>query len=286
MGNSLADQHLCASTSAFMTGDPDERSCRDYRIPCFCGVCAGAAARYRGPESFAPMMSAKSLLRSRSTRKSVCTGRCGNAPAVAARPQHRHARCADRAQPDDRMPPLFQACPRNGVKPGEISEIITHLAFYSGWANAMSASSVAQDVFAAREIGSRPAPGGYDRTSPLDEAAEADRAARVGQQFGAVAPGIVQYTTDFCSATVAASGPRAARPQPRYGQRPDRFRPGRADSYHLNRAMDNGLTQEQAAESSRISRSMPAGRTLFPRCRSQRTCSRSATRGIGATLNG
>src|SRR5437763_3159482 len=27
----------------------------------------------------------------------------------------------------------------NGVKPGELSEIITHLAFYSGWANAVSA---------------------------------------------------------------------------------------------------------------------------------------------------
>src|SRR4051794_16404605 len=27
----------------------------------------------------------------------------------------------------------------NGVKPRELSEIITHLAFYSGWANAMSA---------------------------------------------------------------------------------------------------------------------------------------------------
>ena len=28
----------------------------------------------------------------------------------------------------------------NGVKPGEISEIITHLAFYSGWANGTSPS--------------------------------------------------------------------------------------------------------------------------------------------------
>jgi 4-carboxymuconolactone decarboxylase len=27
----------------------------------------------------------------------------------------------------------------HGVKPAEISEIITHLAFYSGWANAMAA---------------------------------------------------------------------------------------------------------------------------------------------------
>jgi Carboxymuconolactone decarboxylase family len=33
----------------------------------------------------------------------------------------------------------------NGVKPSEISEVITHLAFYSGWANAMSA--VAKDAF-------------------------------------------------------------------------------------------------------------------------------------------
>jgi 4-carboxymuconolactone decarboxylase len=31
---------------------------------------------------------------------------------------------------------------------------------------------------------------------PLDEAAEADRAKRVNEQFAAVAPGVVQYTTD------------------------------------------------------------------------------------------
>jgi alkylhydroperoxidase/carboxymuconolactone decarboxylase family protein YurZ len=36
----------------------------------------------------------------------------------------------------------------NGVKPREISEIITHLAFYSGWANAMAAVAVAKDAFA------------------------------------------------------------------------------------------------------------------------------------------
>ena len=30
----------------------------------------------------------------------------------------------------------------HGVKPAEISEVITHLAFYSGWANAMSAIAV------------------------------------------------------------------------------------------------------------------------------------------------
>ena len=38
----------------------------------------------------------------------------------------------------------------NGVRPSEISEIITHLAFYAGWANAGSAALVAKEVFAER----------------------------------------------------------------------------------------------------------------------------------------
>ena len=83
----------------------------------------------------------------------------------------------------------------NGVEPCEISEIITHLAFYSGWANAMSAVAVAKDVFAGRRSG-RTAACGLRALLPLDEAAEAQREARVGQQFGPVVPGIVQYTTD------------------------------------------------------------------------------------------
>jgi 4-carboxymuconolactone decarboxylase len=35
----------------------------------------------------------------------------------------------------------------NGVKKEELIEVITHLAFYSGWPNAMSAIMVARDVF-------------------------------------------------------------------------------------------------------------------------------------------
>jgi 4-carboxymuconolactone decarboxylase len=36
---------------------------------------------------------------------------------------------------------------QNGVKKEELIEVITHLAFYSGWPNAMSAILVAKDVF-------------------------------------------------------------------------------------------------------------------------------------------
>lgn len=136
----------------------------------------------------------------------------------------------------------------SGLQPREISEIITHLAFYSGWGNAMAAA-VAKDVFAARGIGSDQLPAASPPPLPLDEAAEAQRATRVGEQFGAMAPGVVQYTTDVLfrdlwlrpdlaprdrslvtvSALVAAG---------QVAQMP----------YHLNRAMDNGLTQPQAAE--------------------------------------
>ncbi len=41
----------------------------------------------------------------------------------------------------------------NGVKPSEITGIITHLAFYSGWPRPISAVDVAKDVFAKRGIG-------------------------------------------------------------------------------------------------------------------------------------
>ena len=35
----------------------------------------------------------------------------------------------------------------NGVTKSELSELITHLAFYSGWPTAMTAANVAKDVF-------------------------------------------------------------------------------------------------------------------------------------------
>ena len=35
----------------------------------------------------------------------------------------------------------------NGVTKDELVEVITHLAFYSGWPNAMSAIAIAKDLF-------------------------------------------------------------------------------------------------------------------------------------------
>jgi 4-carboxymuconolactone decarboxylase len=51
------------------------------------------------------------------------------------------------------MPFYLNLALDNGVKPSEISEIITHLAFYSGWGNAMSAIAPTKRVFTDRKIG-------------------------------------------------------------------------------------------------------------------------------------
>jgi 4-carboxymuconolactone decarboxylase len=137
----------------------------------------------------------------------------------------------------------------SGVRPGEIAELITHLAFYSGWANATAADAAARAVFAERKVDAAQLPPAKPALLPLDEKAEAARAAMVEENFGKVAPGVVQYTTDALFrdlwlrpglaprdrslATVSALVANGQVAQV---------------TYHLNRAMDNGLTEKQAAE--------------------------------------
>ncbi len=147
------------------------------------------------------------------------------------------------------MPHHLNLALDNGVKPAEISEIITHLAFYSGWANAMAAVAVAKDVFTQRGVGADQLPMASPQPLPLNEAAESQRAARNQESFGTVSPGVLQFTTDLLFkdlwlrpdltprdrslvtvSALIASGQVAQIP------------------YHLNRAMDNGLAKSQASE--------------------------------------
>jgi 4-carboxymuconolactone decarboxylase len=147
------------------------------------------------------------------------------------------------------MPYYFDLALDNGVKPREMSEIITHLAFYSGWENAMSAVAVAKVVFADRKIGTDQLPAASPSPLPLDKEAEAKRAAKVEQQFGNVAPGIVQYTTDVLFRDLWLRPDLAPRDRSLVTVSALIANGQVAQiSYHLNRAMDNGLTQTQAAE--------------------------------------
>jgi 4-carboxymuconolactone decarboxylase len=147
------------------------------------------------------------------------------------------------------MPFHFALALDNGVKPSELSEIITHLAFYSGWANAMSAVAVAKDIFHQRGIGIDQLPPKEDKRMPLNEEAEAQRATQVNNNFGRISPGLVQNTTDLLFRDLWLRPALAPR---------DRslvtvsalIASGQVAQikYHLNRAMDNGLTQLQASE--------------------------------------
>jgi 4-carboxymuconolactone decarboxylase len=147
------------------------------------------------------------------------------------------------------MPFYLNLALDNGVKPREVSEMMTHLAFYAGWGNAASAIAVARDVFAQRKIGPDQLPELTPPLLALDEKAEAQRAARVSGDFGNVAPGVVQYTTDVLFRDLWLRPDLAPRDRSlitvtaliangQVAQMP----------YHLNRAMDNGLTKEQAGE--------------------------------------
>ncbi|GLH32910.1 4-carboxymuconolactone decarboxylase [Pseudomonas sp. BR1R-5] len=137
----------------------------------------------------------------------------------------------------------------NGVTPTELSEVITHLAFYSGWGSATLAASIAKDVFEARDIARTALADVQDSMLPVDETFEQMRVAAVEQMIGPAFEALAGYTTsvlfhdlwlrptltprDRCLVTVAALvavGQAAQIP------------------FHVNKAMDNGLTQIQAAE--------------------------------------
>lgn len=147
------------------------------------------------------------------------------------------------------LPPYLERALDAGVTPEEVGEIVTHLAFYSGWANATAAARAVHEVLAARAIDMAALAPADVTPLPLDLAADEQRAAAVDANFGAVAPGVVQYTTDalfrdlwlrpglaprarsmVTVAALVASGQTAQ------------------ITYHLNRALDNGLTQPEAGE--------------------------------------
>jgi 4-carboxymuconolactone decarboxylase len=136
-----------------------------------------------------------------------------------------------------------------GVTAAELSEIATHLAFYSGWPNAMTAVPVLKQIFLERGIGTDQLPEPSPSPLPLDEAAESQRASTVMANFGAVAPGVVQYTTDLLFRNLWLRPALAPRDRSLVTVSALIANGHVAQiTYHLNRAMDNGLTRGQASE--------------------------------------
>jgi 4-carboxymuconolactone decarboxylase len=137
----------------------------------------------------------------------------------------------------------------NGVKPAEISETVTHLAFYAGWGQAMAAVPVAREVFRQRGVKAPDLPPVGGPRLPLNEAAETQRATQVEANVGPVSPGVVQYTGDVLFKDLWLRPALAPRDRSMVTVT-SLIANGQVAqvTYHLNRAMDNGLTKAEAGE--------------------------------------
>lgn len=134
-----------------------------------------------------------------------------------------------------------------GVTPVEIGEVITHLAFYSGWPNALSAVTEVQRVYVDRGIG--PVGPSAAARIELDAAAEATRSATVTTTVGPTAPELADLTNRVLFGDLWRRSELTARDRSlititaliAIGQ-PEQL------PFHANRAMDSGLTRDEVAE--------------------------------------
>jgi 4-carboxymuconolactone decarboxylase len=146
------------------------------------------------------------------------------------------------------MPYYFDLALQNGVKPAELSEIIVHLAYYSGFSNALAAIPAAKEVFAKRGIGADQLPPASPQLNAVDQTAEATRKASVQRIVGPVAPGVVEYT-DMLFNDVWVRPDLSPRDRSLVtisalivsGQ-------GAQLAGHLERALTNGVTKPQISE--------------------------------------
>lgn len=147
------------------------------------------------------------------------------------------------------QPREFARALDNGVTPAELSGIITHLAFYGGWNNGIAAARNAAALYDQRGIDAGSLPGPDVDLLPLDQETETARKDNVQKTHGETSQGVVDFTErplfldlwqrpdlaprDRSLVTVSALVANGQSAQV---------------TFHLNRAMDNGLTREEASE--------------------------------------
>src|SRR5258708_15831082 len=147
------------------------------------------------------------------------------------------------------LPAYMRLALDSGVTPSELSGIITHLAFYAGWENAMAAIAAAHPVFVERNIRADQLAPARMQLLPADEKADAERARSVDKTIGSAAPGLVQDTTDVLFRDLWLRPDLTPRDRSlvtisaliatgQFAQL----------AGHLTRALNNGLTQAEASE--------------------------------------
>jgi 4-carboxymuconolactone decarboxylase len=134
----------------------------------------------------------------------------------------------------------------NGVTPVEIGELITQMAFYSGWPNAISAVAETKKIFDERKIG--PVTDSDASRIQLEAAAEAARAETVNSTVAPTAPTLAELTNRVLFGDLWRRPDLSPRDRSLVTMSaliaiglPEQL------PFHVNRAMDNGLTEAEAA---------------------------------------
>lgn len=135
----------------------------------------------------------------------------------------------------------------NGVTPVEIGELLTQLAFYTGWPNAISAIYEVAKTYADRGIG--PVSDGVEPALLPDAKAEVARRALIAGAVAPTAPALAADTDQVLFADLWLRPQLAPRDRSLVTMSA-LIALGQAEQlpFHVNRAMDNGLTAGQAGE--------------------------------------
>ncbi|MFY3772340.1 hypothetical protein AHYW_003725 [Providencia manganoxydans] len=137
----------------------------------------------------------------------------------------------------------------SGLTPEEINGMITHLAIYAGYGKALEASNIAQEVFNARNIDVGALIDNEPQLFAIDAKAEAARLKAVDEATGGLFEHLADDTTnvlfndlwlrpDLTPRDRSLITVTALLANGQVGQ----------IGFHLNKAMDNGLTATQAEE--------------------------------------
>ncbi len=136
----------------------------------------------------------------------------------------------------------------NGLKPTEAAGMVTQLAFYTGWPNAVSALNEVEKVFAARDVDPNALAAIPSTTAPLPGTDPA-RAATVEKTLAPIAPKLAQLTNDVVFADLWRRTDLAPRDRSLVtiaalsaGGDSDQL------AFHVQRGQENGLTAAQIVE--------------------------------------
>lgn len=132
------------------------------------------------------------------------------------------------------------------ASPAEIAGMVTHLAFYSGWPNAVSALNVIEGVFAERNIDASALPKSAAAAPP---AADDTRAAVVQERVAPIAPKLAELTNDTLFGDLWQRSDLSPRDRSlvtiaALAANGDTGQLG----FHLGRGLENGLTETELGE--------------------------------------